>query len=441
MLLKMKNMKLSIRNAFGLLSAAMLLGSCGLQANKGELTGVPGRKPWYHPQPYGTVYVPTGTFHMGQTEQDITSAMNARPKQVSIQAFFMDDTEITNNEYRQFVYWVRDSVSAKTLGDPYVTTDDNGNERVDWKEAEKIDFNDPDVQSSLSSLMYSEADNISGTPSIDWRKMKYKYKYFDLQAASQLQYKLKPEARKKFIVEKTISIYPDTLAFVRDFTYSYNDPMAQTYFWHPGYDDYPVVGVSWHQANAFCWWRTYYLNNYYEQSGDPDVDPFRLPTEAEWEYAARGGRRFSMYPWGGPYTRNSNGCFLANFKPLRGDYISDGGMYPVKATAYFPNDYGLYNMAGNVAEWTSSAYDESIYQFEDDLNPNYYTNVKDNDNNDDFDDVAPSSKRKVIRGGSWKDVAYYCQVPTRTFEYQDTAKSYIGFRCVMTYMGRSIKDR
>jgi gliding motility-associated lipoprotein GldK len=290
-------------------------------------------------------------------------------------------------------------------------------------------------------MMYQKDDRITNVPSMDWRKIRYKYKRFDLQKAAQLQNKImfeeKPDdpsiRRKNFIKDENVAVYPDTLTFIRDFTYSYNDPMAQTYFWHPGYDDYPVVGVSWKQANAFCWWRTAYLNASYSRQGDPEVNPFRLPTEAEWEYAARGGRRFSQYPWGGPYTRNSHGCFLCNFKPLRGDYIEDGGFYPVKATAYFPNDYGLYNMAGNVAEWTSSAYDPSIYTFEDDMNPDYYYNAEKNE--------PVTAKRKVIRGGSWKDVAYYCQTATRAYEYQDTAKSYVGFRCVMTYMGRSNKDR
>lgn len=428
-------MKLLIRNTLALLSIAALLGSCGLGGMDGELTGVPGRKPWYHPQPHGTVYIPTGTFHMGQVEQDIVNAMTQRPKQVSIQAFYMDDTEITNNEYRQFVYWVRDSIMAKTLGEPYTFTNDNGDELIEWREATQIDYGDPEVTDMLGQWMYSGADRISNQQAMDWRKIKFEYKRFDLQKAAKLDVKINPEKYKRsdFIIHKKEAIYPDTLTFVRDFTYSYNDPMAQTYFWHPGFDDYPVVGVDWKQANAFAWWRSLWLNNYYDRQGDPEVNPFRLPTEAEWEYAARGGRRFSQYPWGGPYTRNSKGCFLANFKPLRGDYISDGGYYPVKVTAYFPNDYGLYNMAGNVSEWTSSAFDESIYSFVDDMNPDYYYDAKDDD--------PASMKRKVIRGGSWKDIAYYCQVATRTFEYQDTAKSYVGFRCAMTYMGRSNKDR
>jgi len=427
MLNKMKNMKNFMWKMFAILALPAFLGSCGLSSSKGELTGVPGRRPWYHPQPFGTVYVPTGTFHMGSTEQDIINSLTARPKQVSIQAFYMDDTEITNNEYRQFVYWVRDSIVRTTL--EYMT--DGDVPRVDWKK--KLSYDDKEVTDAISGLMYSQADQVGIKNSFDWRKMKYDYKRMDLQKAAALDNKLNPKPRKDFIIEKKADIYPDTLCWIRDFAYSYNDPMAQTYFWHPGYDDYPVVGVSWEQANAFCWWRTNYLNSYYEEQSDPEVNAFRLPTEAEWEYAARGGRKFSPYPWGGPYMRNSRGCFLANFKPLRGDYISDGGFYPVKVTAYFPNDYGLYCMAGNVAEWTSSAYDPSIYTQVDDMNPDYNYEAKDDD--------PPSLKAKVIRGGSWKDVAYFCNTSTRAYEYQDTAKSYVGFRCVMTFMGRSQKDK
>ncbi|MCX6350513.1 MAG: SUMF1/EgtB/PvdO family nonheme iron enzyme [Bacteroidetes bacterium] len=424
-------LRLLVRNLLGVTSLAVMLSGCGLKSSKGELTGVPGRKPWYHNQPYGTVYVPTGTFHMGQSEQDILGSLTQRPKQVSIPAFFMDDTEITNNEYRQFVFWVRDSIAKKTIGEDQLITDENGNERLDW--SKKIDYADAEVQSTLQPLMYSEQDKVGINNSFDTRKLIYDYKWLDLQEAAKLQYKLNPVARKQFIHQNKDMIYPDTLAFIRDFTYSYNEPMAQTYFWHPGYDDYPVVGVSWKQATAFCWWRTNFLNAYYVEQGDPEVAPFRLPTEAEWEYAARGGRRNCPYPWGGPYTRNSRGCFLCNFKPLRGNYMEDGGYYPVKGTAYFPNDYGLYCMAGNVSEWTTSAYDESIYSLEHDLNPDYYYNAK--------DEEPASLKRKVIRGGSWKDIGYFCQVSTRSFEYADTAKSYVGFRCAMSYMGRSIKDK
>jgi gliding motility-associated lipoprotein GldK len=224
-----------------------------------------------------------------------------------------------------------------------------------------------------------------------------------------------------------IPVYPDTLCWIRDFTYSFNDPQASLYFWHPSYDDYPVVGVSWVQAKAFSIWRTDFMNNSLRKQGVPDVQAYRLPSETEWEYAARGGLDLSMYPWGGPYTRNNKGCFLANFKPLRGNYIDDGAVYAAKVGSFEPNEYGLYDMAGNVAEWTRCAYAPDAYIFTHDLNPNYEYDAKPSD--------PPIMKRKVVRGGSWKDVAYFLQCGSRDYEYQDSTKPYVGFRNVRQYIG------
>jgi formylglycine-generating enzyme required for sulfatase activity len=238
--------------------------------------------------------------------------------------------------------------------------------------------------------------------------------------------------RSRFIIKERINIYPDTLCWVRDFTYANKSAMTQNYFWNTAYDNYPVVGVTWSQAKAFSVWRTQIFHSWLQSNGDLFVNDFRLPTESEWERGARGDLDNMQYPWGGPYIRNSSGCFLANFKPMRGRYFEDGGFYTVKVYSYNPNGFGLYCMAGNVAEWCSTAYDESTYEFAHDMAQDFEYDAKDGE--------APVKKRKVLRGGSWKDIGYYLMNATRTYEYQDTAKSYIGFRNTMTHLGRGGKD-
>ena len=119
--------------------------------------------------------------------------------------------------------------------------------------------------------------------------------------------------RQRFIIDEIINVYPDTLCWISDFTYSFNEPYTNMYFWHPSYDNYPVVGVNWKQAKAFSYWRTELMNAHLSSKGEVAVNEFRLPTEVEWEWAARGGWDMNPYPWGGPYIRNSRGCFLGNF--------------------------------------------------------------------------------------------------------------------------------
>ncbi len=404
-------------------SITALLSSCGSKEN-GQLLGSLDRPTWKGVNPYGMVYVPSGTFHSGPSDQDISNTYLNRSMPISISGFYMDDTEITNNEYRQFMDYIRDSL-AHDLAGHYIDDEETGEQVIDWEQ--EIDYEDYET---YADLFYQGNDKFAGKKELDVSKFVYEYQWYDWQAAAGDRGQ---SPRNTFIKKDKINIYPDTLVWIRDFAYSYNEPMARNYFWHPAFDDYPIVGVNWRMANAFCYWRTQ-MWNYYRggEKGEVNTEDFRLPTEHEWEYAARGGHDGAPYPWGGYYTRNSKGCLLANFKPGRGNYPEDGGQYTVKADAYFPNDYGLYNMAGNVSEWTSSAYTENVASFVHDMNSDIRYDAKEED--------PEAYKRKVIRGGSWKDVAYFLQTGTRNSEYQDTTKSYVGFRCALTFLGRSIDD-
>ncbi len=446
-----------------------LLVSCG-SSEKGELIGAKGKK-WNPEKPFGMALVPGGAYIMGKSDDDLANVQDAPTKTVTVRSFYMDDTEITNSEYRQFVNWVKDStfrtrlaIQAEEVGggkpaagakgskggtkgsigdfafansdpakqsaydkymyenyysngtkeDPYAGRKLNRKVKVitDTKK-----YPDADYSEVMDSMYIPVAESYNGLRTIDVNKLQFRYSWMDIQAAA----KAKVGKRKEFIKTESTKIYPDTTVWIKDFSYSYNEPMHNDYLWHQAYSEYPVVGVSWKQAKAFCAWRTLNKNIYIKQNKKGDLtNSFRLPTEAEWEYAARGGLESATYPWGGPYTKNDRGCFLANFKPNRGDYAADQALYTVEAKSYDANGYNLYNMAGNVAEWTDSSYDPSSYEFVSSMNPN----VPDTKN-----------QRKVVRGGSWKDVAYMMQVATRDHEYADSARSYIGFRTVQDYMG------
>ena len=449
-----------MKKIFILFATGLLLIGCGNK--RGELVGVKQKK-WFPEKPFGMTLVEGGAYIMGKADDDMAQLQNAQAKTVTVRSFYMDETEITNSEYRQFVYWVRDSIALKMLADKVeelneeVGTDgigayafadadtsdisvfqrymkenyydDNENtyanrplnwdEDIEWSTEDYVDLAYVEV---MDELYLPPEVWYNGEMKLDVNKLKFRYRWFDAEQAS-LDRKKDPNLRGRsdYIYEEdNLEIYPDTTVWIKDFNYSYNEPMHNDYFSHPAYQDYPVVGVSWDQAVAFCVWRTSYKNSYQKASNKPLVNYFRLPTEAEWEYAARGGIPSGIYPWGSPYLLNDRGCFLANFKPLRGDYSSDQAMYTVEAKSYLANDYNLYNMAGNVAEWTGSSYDPGAYEYVSSLNPNL---------------SLSNEKRKVVRGGSWKDVAYFLRVSSRDYEYKDTSRSYIGFRTVQDYLG------
>lgn len=397
-----------MKKFIALAALASILTSCG-SSDKGELVGVKGRK-WHPEKPYGMTLVPGGAFIMGKSDDDLANVQDAPTKTVTVRSFYMDETEITNSEYKQFVNWVKDStirmrlaILAEEVGqtkgtggigefafddtdpatmspyDKYMyenyysvgTGDDPYAGRKLNKKVKLITdpqkYPDEYYVEVMDSMYLPAAESYNGLRTIDVSKLKFRYSEANLNDA------VKKKGRKDFYKKtEPIEIYPDTTVWIKDFAYSYNEPMHNDYFWHQAYDDYPVVGVTWKQAKAFCAWRTLYKNAYIKakKKGRNQINSFRLPTEAEWEYAARGGLESGTFPWGGPYAKNDRGCFLANFKPNRGDYAADGALYTVEAKSYEPNDYNLYNMSGNVAEWTNSSYDASSYEYVSTMNPN-----------------------------------------------------------------------
>lgn len=443
---------MNIKKFILLTTVMVLVASCN-SGDRGQLVGVKGKK-WHPEKPYGMTLVPGGAFIMGKSDDDIAGVNDAPTKTATVRAFYMDETEITNSEYRQFVEWVRDSIlrlklaemadlEGKTPGSDdigeYAYLDSNpddlnayesymlntyGNEQRKINRDIDLIFDTDDYPDELyaevmDGMYLPLEESYNGQRTWDVKQFKFQYTYMDIQKAA----KDRSLKRSDVIIREEVEVYPDTTSWIRDFAYSYNEPMHNDYFWHDAYGDYPVVGVSWKQAQAFCQWRTLHHNGYQKSRGRQPVNAYRLPSEAEWEYAARGGLQGASYPWGGPYTKNDRGCFMANFKPLRGDYAADQALYTVEADAYDPNDFNLYNMAGNVSEWVNGSYDPGSYEYASTINPN----VNDTENS-----------RKVVRGGSWKDVAYFLQVSSRDYEYADSARSYIGFRTVQDYMGTEV---
>jgi formylglycine-generating enzyme len=419
----MKKMFLNV-SALAILALAT---GCGKSGTGGQLIGDQTRMNYKAPVPIGMMYIPSGYFKMGASDEDIRGRNDATVHTIQVNGFYMDATEISNQEYRQFTNWVRDSIALTILGN--FKDLPNGTQILDW--SKHINWRDPELQDQLAA-MYVQSDQSGwGIKQINANTLCYSYKTFNFLEASVHSHD-PGYNEQKYVTETHPCIYPDTTVWMRQYTYAFNEPIAQQYYWFQGFNRYPVVGVNWYQANAFCNWRTMLWKTEREKQRLYTESRFRLPSEQEWEWAARGGRNESPYPWGGPYIINKKGCYLANFKPQRGNYSADGGLYTVPVDKYAPNDYGLKNMSGNVSEWTGSAYFGGSYNQMADINGNVIYNEQAND--------PMYMKRKVVRGGSWRDVAYFLQVGTRDYEYADTSKAYIGFRTVYTEVEPSLRN-
>ena len=463
------------------LLVAVLLTSCmgagkNAMAVGGELTGVSGYAV-SEPTPYGMVLIERGSLKVGSEETDSLWGTMIPTREISVDAFWMDDTEVTNAEYRQFVHWVRDSIFRERLADPayggdetFKIEEDEYGEPVtphlNWKK--KIPWKKPTEDELRAIESVYKIHPIDGTRMLDASQMNYRYEVFDYVQAALRRNRLDPTERNRNtdvavdpeevvmiskdtayidedgrIVRETITrpltglydflntyivnIYPDTTCWVNDFQNVENETYMRLYFSHPNYSQYPVVGVSWEQANAFCAWRTDYLMKGLGKAAQY-VQRYRLPTEIEWEYAAR-GKEGKPFPWEEEGAKSGDGCFYANFKPDRGNYTQDGNLITSRVGTYNANSNGLYDMAGNVAEWTSTVYTEAGVLSMGDINPNISYNAAKED--------PYQMKKKSVRGGSWKDPETFIRSAWRTYEYQNETRSYIGFRCVRTQVSNS----
>ena len=326
------------------------------------------RSSWQMEAPAGMVLIPGGSFMMGEVSADIVNKANPN-KRTTVSPFFMDETETTNVVYRKFLEILFDKLDTPV-----------------------------DANSSTNTVLDEDTNN--GT-----------------RANKHLNKNVFEGLTEDFIMTK---LYPDSNVWRNDFTNHMADILLEGYYEHPAYDEYPVVGITWEAAKYFAAAHTNYFNEYREGKGLPPYPSFSLPSAAQWEYAARGGKELAKYPWGGPYIRDHEGNLRANFKSDRGNYNEGGYTYTSPVTAFPPNEYNLYDMAGNVSEWTLDSYNPAIFSRTWDLDPLY---------------INEEEPLKIIKGGSWKDISRFLQTGSIDYERKDKARSYIGFRCVIPYIG------
>src|SRR5690606_19453813 len=276
-----------MKKFIALAAIVSFLFSCN-SGDRGELVGVKGKK-WHPEKPYGMTLVPGGSFVMGKPDDDFVGVMDAPTKTVTVRSFYMDETEITNSQYRQFVGWVRDSIvrlklailadevgatpGAGGIGE-FAFTDQNQDNLTpyeqymydnywgfgeDFYEGRKINkdveliwdtsLSPDEYYAEVMDTMYLPfSESYNGLRTLDVSKLRFQYTTMDIQAAAKDRSTDTREKRSKYIKRESLEIYPDTTVWIRDYNYSYNEPMHNDYFWHSAYDDYPVVGVSWKQA-------------------------------------------------------------------------------------------------------------------------------------------------------------------------------------------------
>ncbi len=373
--------------------------------------------------PVGMAYIPSGTFYYKTLNDD-----KAESRKVSVSAFFIDKTEVTNKQYQAFVDWVADSVAITDYlhDDSFylpatgatVGSADKEVRLIDWKKVYPMSplwkKSPPEIKEKLAPMMVMMNNERRPNPAL----LVYRFYYVRMDGVKNDRY-----------VMDTIGVYPHEAVWSADFPNAQLSFMDVNYFTNKVYEYNPVVGVTWKQARAYCDWRGTQMR--FLIKNNPTLKNFRLnfslPTEAQWQFAAEAKLNPADTTERSVTTtvndKTGKEQLSLNFKQGEGDYSSDGSTFTLPVTSYTPNAFGLYNMAGNVSEWTLDAFSPSASEFVNDLNPALLYDASDKD--------GPLMRRKVVRGGSWKDSGDMLNTDTRSYEDQDAAHSYIGFRCVM----------
>jgi sulfatase modifying factor 1 len=369
------------------------------------------------------VLIPNGEYMTG-VMQGADSITLGHPVKRTISDFLISKLEVRNKDYRKFVIYVRDSIAHSLLGHFRGAGFDK---KIDWSVA--INWKDD----RLDPINIPPEDRIYARKEVDANKIIY-----------------------KTINGNEIAVYPDTLVWIRDFRYSYNEPMVKRYFSHPAFGNYPVVGVSRLQALAYCDWVARRWNDALSDLNDTaDLFVVRLPTAVEWEYAAaefftvKDSMQVKLYkgPWG-PAQANRGykynfGLYFDEHGQIIKEFATDGFFYTAPCNIYKPNKYGLYNMEGNVAEWTSSngsympAYNaegqnEELRRLIDKFPNSPFRGMKEPEIN------AYLQKLAIVKGGAWSTEGIFYLQPGANQYYSpdDSPTSYIGFRIAVNVAGR-----
>jgi len=424
--------------------------------------------------PNFTMLIPNSLrFYIDTSEIEVTPGSSVMltdsffhvPEENYLRPFYFRKFEVTNAEYREFVLWVRDSIAHKLIGDNHVDSEGEPGERINWKIP--IEWDNPKFKETLEELYLPEHARWYYRNEIDVRKLLYSYH---------------PDSNSLLY----INIYPDTLKWVRDFNYSYNEAYTNMYFWHPAFNNYPVVCINYKQAIAYLNWKTEKHQKELDKKGINFKVEYDLPNEIEWDMAATAENTNKQPRIFTPdYYKRADNTWITNLsikqydKDIYKDTVNHAGMkcyinrpdflfesltstvqvsdkeqestspanlLEIKQRNAFQNANldvnGISFMGGNVSEWLKETYKENwkpvFTKRQQMLNSFNDYDAKILAQTEAYFDKKNNTEGKLVRGGNWYDERVSQKFGKNTegmnaklFVHPDSAYSTIGFRYVI----------